>query len=538
MNLIRYIVRRIFISIPTIFGITLVTFVLIHLTPGNPAAIQFGASFSTGDIEDEIYEYSKSYFLHQPLFINLNVEDVRADSERLLRLVKIPEKRDFVKNQIIYRGGAVFPYILPALGRLRDEELDVIISALNRVGSRMGIIREISASPDPVRFWESFWDYYRMDYKLPRARRLVDRYIDEGDELAYGEIIRLDCFALPALMGRLKKEKDVRAQKRLVDLINHMTGGGNIGDQWQSDEELQRQVDSYLRWWWRNEDDFSACEGICRVVGVVTKTQYFHWLERIIHFDFGESLRDHRSIGEKMKERLPVTLLLSFLALVVSYCVSIPVGLISALKVASKLDRTITVILFALYSLPSFWVAIILIKLFCGVGLLEVFPLQGLTSPGSESWPIHARLGDLVHHLVLPVFCLSYVSFATLSRYQRSATVEVFEQEYVRTARAKGLSERAVIMRHVLKNSLIPVITLLGIQIPFLIGGSVIVERIFGIEGMGLETFEAIRTRDYNWILAVTLITAVLTVAGMILADIFYAIVDPRITFGKGRRTI
>jgi peptide/nickel transport system permease protein len=167
------------------------------------------------------------------------------------------------------------------------------------------------------------------------------------------------------------------------------------------------------------------------------------------------------------------------------------------------------------------------------VGSLDLFPIQGLTTPGAEAWPLASRFFDLLHHLVLPVTCLSYVSFATLSRYQRSATLEVLRQDYVRTARAKGLGEMAVMMRHVLRNSLVPIVTLLGVQIPFLIGGSVIIERIFGIEGMGLETFEAIRARDYNWILAVAFITSILTVTGMLISDILYAVIDPRISYAK-----
>jgi peptide/nickel transport system permease protein len=138
--------------------------------------------------------------------------------------------------------------------------------------------------------------------------------------------------------------------------------------------------------------------------------------------------------------------------------------------------------------------------------------------------------------LILPVFCLSYVSFATLSRYQRSGMMETVRQDYIRTARAKGLKERAVIFRHALRNSLIPILTLLGLQIPYLIGGSVIVERVFAIEGMGLETFEAIRGRDYNWILAVSFLTALLTLFGILLSDILYALVDPRITYERRRR--
>jgi peptide/nickel transport system permease protein len=240
-------------------------------------------------------------------------------------------------------------------------------------------------------------------------------------------------------------------------------------------------------------------------------------------------------VSEKLAERLPVTLLLSVLALIFAYAVSVPVGTYSAIHPGSASDRIITFFLFILYSLPSFWVAIMLIRLLCGVGMLDVFPLRGLASPGASDWSLPVRALDVAYHLVLPVFCLSYVSFATLSRYQRSGMMETVRQDYVRTARAKGLRERTVIFRHALRNSLIPILTLLGLQIPYLIGGSVIIERVFGIEGMGLETFEAIRGRDYNWILAVSFITALLTLFGILLSDVLYAIADPRITYERRR---
>jgi peptide/nickel transport system permease protein len=147
------------------------------------------------------------------------------------------------------------------------------------------------------------------------------------------------------------------------------------------------------------------------------------------------------------------------------------------------------------------------------------------------------QVADAAHHLVLPVLCLTYASVAVLSRFQRTALLDVIRQDFVRTARAKGLSRTRVVWRHALRNAVVPLITLLGLQIPFLIGGSVVIERIFGIEGMGLETFEAIRARDYNWILAVSVMSALLTMAGLLLSDVLYAWVDPRMTRGvEGRR--
>lgn len=525
--------RRLLLTIPTLIGISIVTFILIHLAPGSPVSTEIALSPAAYDTEEELKEYSRAYFLHLPLFFNFNVQDVKKDVENLLSMAEDPDKREFVRRQLIYRGGAALPIVLPVLEELGPEERDVALQALDRVGERMGLGAKLEKSSDKVAFWRLHWSYYKMDYRKPRTRRLVDRFFNENDELAYKEIVRLDTYALPAVFDALNAEEDWGRIKPLLSFIEHATGqkSAPVG---KDDIEMQeRVVSGWNDWWWRFEDEFTVCDSLCRFTGVVSRTQYYHWVQRLVRLDFGVSIKDGREINEKLKERLPVTLLLSMLALLLSYLVSIPLGIYSALKVSTFKDRTITFLLFVLYSLPSFWVAIILIRLFCGVGSLDVFPIQGLMTPGAESWPLHARVFDMAHHLVLPVACLSYVSFATLSRYQRTATLEVLRQDYIRTARAKGLGEFAVVFKHVLKNSLVPIVTLLGVQIPFLIGGSVIIERIFGIEGMGLETFEAIRSRDYNWILAVAFITSILTVAGMLLSDIIYAIIDPRISYMK-----
>ncbi len=529
----RYIIRRLLLTIPTLIGISVVTFILVHLAPGTPVGTEIVLSLQSHDVEEEMKEYSRAYFLHLPLFVNVDVQDIRKDVDDLLYMLRDPAKQEFVRRQLVYRGGATLPYVLPGLEDLKPEELEIVFDALERVAQRMGVAEDLKKSEDPASFWRSYWSYYKMDYRKSRARRLVDRFINFNDELAYKEIVRLDTYAFPAVFDAMKGEQDPDRIKPLVTFIEHAAGKQPAGVDRDDAEGMELVVSGWQDWWWRYEDEFSSCDGLCKIYGIVAKTQYFHWVQRLLKLDFGISITDGRRINEKLKERLPVTLLLSMLALLISYCVSIPLGTYSAMKVGKPVDKGISLFLFILYSLPSFWLAIILIRLLCGVGTFDIFPIQGLVTQGSEAWPVHARVLDMAHHLVLPVFCLSYVSFAILSRYQRTATLEVLRQDYIRTARAKGLGEMAVVIRHVLKNSLIPIVTLLGVQIPFLIGGSVIVERIFGIEGMGLETFEAIRNRDYNWILSVAFITSVLTIAGMLISDILYAVIDPRISYQK-----
>lgn len=534
--MIRYILRRIIQMIPTLIGISIVTFLLVHLAPGSPVTTGYGITVSGGNVEDQARLYAKRYFLHLPLFLNLEIHDVENHTEELLTAAQDPARRPFARRQISALGGAGIPYVVPRLGDLEPEAREAVLDGLDSVALRIGLEDEMREKETREEFWVDYWDYYKMDYRPARARRLVLRFVRERNELAGRELKRLDTYCLPAVFEVLADEGITRRTVPLLDLLRRTTGIERVGGVGESEEANRQSLKDWQQWWWHHEDEYAACDTLCRVTGSVTKTQYAKWLKRLVTFDFGESTRDGRLVADKLKERLPVTLLLSLLALFFAYVVSIPVGTYSALYPGSFSDRVVTFVLFVLYSLPSFWVAIMLIRLLCGVGQLDLFPLRGLTSPGAEDWSLPMQGLDVLHHLVLPVFCLSYVSFATLSRYQRSGMMETVRQDYIRTARAKGLKERAVIVGHALRNSLIPILTLLGLQIPYLIGGSVIVERVFAIEGMGLETFEAIRGRDYNWILAVSFLTALLTLFGILLSDILYAIVDPRITYERRRR--
>lgn len=257
--------------------------------------------------------------------------------------------------------------------------------------------------------------------------------------------------------------------------------------------------------------------------------RYARWLGRVLTFDFGLSTYDHRPVAAKIGEALPNTLLLSGLALVLSYLLAIPLGVLSAVRHGGWLDRALGGGLFLLYSLPSFWVAVVLLLLLGGGRYLDLFPVQGLHSAGAEARGALGWLLDLLWHLVLPVFCLTYASLASLSRYTRASMIEELRQDYVRTARAKGLGEARVVFVHALRNAILPVATLLGLSLPHLVGGSVIVEQVFGIPGMGRLGFQALATRDYNTVMGVTTLAALMTMAGVLLSDLAYSLLDPRI---------
>lgn len=272
------------------------------------------------------------------------------------------------------------------------------------------------------------------------------------------------------------------------------------------------------------------------------ENQYHRWLglpnedgkKGLLQLDFGKSFQDQRPVMDKIMERMPVTITLSVLAILIAYVIAVPVGIWSAARPKSKADKIVSTFLFVIYSLPGFWIGTMLIIFLGGGDFLDWFPNSGLHSMDySEDWGWWESTMDYLWHLALPLVVSTYASLAYLSRQMRGSMLEVIRQDYIRTARAKGLSERVVVLKHALRNSLIPIITMLASILPALVGGSVIVETIFTVPGMGQLAFQALTARDYPVVLAEFTLIAIMTLAGILVADILYSVVDPRISFSK-----
>ncbi len=256
--------------------------------------------------------------------------------------------------------------------------------------------------------------------------------------------------------------------------------------------------------------------------------QYWSWLKKLSRGDLGTSFSsDHRPVAEKILERLPITITINVLSLLIIIAIAVPIGVLSAVHQDSLFDKITAVIVFIGFAVPTFWLALLLM-IFFGIHL-GWLPISGLRSLNYEYLSIWGQLTDLARHLILPVFISAFGGLAGLSRYMRANMLEVIRQDYILTARAKGLSERQVIYRHALRNALLPAITILGLSIPGLIGGSVIFETIFAIPGMGQLFYMSVMARDYPVVMGILLIGAILTLAGNLIADVSYAIADPRI---------
>jgi peptide/nickel transport system permease protein len=295
-------------------------------------------------------------------------------------------------------------------------------------------------------------------------------------------------------------------------------------------EERQEIVAKWRDWYDTNKGRWQ--HGPAETVKIaLTDTQFGTYWSRLLTGDLGVSHVHKQPVWRLIGERMKYTLSLNFVAFLIIYLLAVPLGVYGAVKQGMVIDKTIAVIVFALYSLPSFFVGTLLVKWLATGEPWKIFPIGGFDSESAAEYNTIAHLKDVLWHITMPLFCLVYGGLAFLSRFSRSGMLDVIRSDYVRTARAKGLSEWNVILKHVVRNGVLPIVTLLGTSLPVLIGGSVVIEYIFNINGMGQLMIDSIFQRDYNVVMGVELITAALVMVGILLADIAYAMLDPRISY-------
>jgi len=459
----RYFLKRILLIFPTLFGISIITFLIIKLAPGDPTAMKMGSQ-QAGMAADQnlakqmIEQTREIYGLDKPLLLNFVIFNVEES-------------------------------------------------------------------------WEAVQDY------LSEGQALSGRSYDDIVE----PLKQADEVAVPFLVGLLESGELTGDETTVILEILTIKQKLSIS----AEMSLEKQLEYIQNWWYGGTDstgvvrnaakDTYQFTGFQKFKKIFTEAQYPRWLVNMMTLEFGTSIKDNRPVWDHIKESVPVSLIFTFTSFILAYLIAIPLGIYSATHQYSTGDKITTVILFILYSLPNFWVATMAIVFFGGGDFFDVFPVSGLHSLGASEMGTWDYLLDMAHHVALPLLIWTYGSFSALSRYMRGSMLEVIRQDYIRTARAKGLSERVVTYKHALRNSLIPIITMLANLLPLAISGSIIIESIFSIPGMGQLSFNAVLARDYPIIMAVTTISAMLTLSGILLSDLLYAVVDPRITFEEKR---
>ena len=259
--------------------------------------------------------------------------------------------------------------------------------------------------------------------------------------------------------------------------------------------------------------------------------RYWIWLKNLARLDFGDSFTYEEPVIDVIMSKFPVSLQFGVMSLLLSYLISIPLGVWKAVKHGSRMDGATSFFLFIAYSIPSFMLAIVLIVFFAGGSFLDIFPIGGLYSDFYDEMTAGERVLDRIYHFVLPLICYTIGSYTQLTLLMKNSLMEEVKKDYIRTARAKGLGEKTVYLKHALRNALIPIVTGIGGFLSIFFAGSLILEKIFQLDGIGLLSFNSILSRDYNVIMGLVFIQALLMLIGNIISDVAYVLVDPRIDF-------
>ena len=507
-----YIIKRIVLMIPTLFVISFMIFLVLNLAPGRPGGGSGGQGNETAQSQEarESYRIFKEQFnFDKPVIFNARFTLTEADVEREVRILA-----DF-QAPICPAEGEATPGCIP---EAQKPEVADIIKAEELLED---------------------WGHYIVPQLIQIA--------DTADRLDMQKIAlrQLSTNAKRRLLNEYGKQQtpEQREANKAIHTENEMVSKWRLPAEADAATVDAMMNENWKPWFEEHRHRYEYGLGE-KIVIFFTDTRFAKYWENLFTLDFGVSHVDKRPVMEKIIEKVPYTLTLNFFAILLAYIISVPLGVWSAYRQDTPADRVMTIVLFLLYSLPSFFIAVLLLETLTKGTPLDIFPTGDFVGKFPEWYQPADRniqsTDDLTtleyffsvsYHMVLPVFCLTYGALASLSRYARTGLLDVIRADYIRTARAKGLGEPMVIVKHAVRNGMIPVLTLLGTLLPALIGGSVVIEFVFNIPGMGLYIFESIFARDYNAIMAVLLISAVLTLIGLLITDISYAIVDPRISF-------
>ncbi|MEC8194188.1 MAG: ABC transporter permease subunit [Myxococcota bacterium] len=482
--MLNYVIKRLLLMVPTFAAISLVIFVVLNFAPGTPGAQMAtgeggGQDASTAGEQRESYRIFKEQFnLDKPVLFNtrynLEKDDVAGELSAVLNESgDVPAGRRIEAQENIENWGR---YAVPGLmGVLSDETASLRMRSLASQRLTFNAQRQNK-------------NVYKKN--LTDAERSEVKAISKANSEVRGWSFKPD--ATPA--------------------------------------EANATVTQWTTWYEANASDWDYGTAD-RIAIFLFDTRFAKYWTNLAKLNFGVSHVDKRPVLQKVISKLKYSITLSFSSVLLIYAISLPLGIWSSIRQNTLADRVVTTVLFMMYSLPSFFVAVFMLNLLTRGTPLQIFPTSGFESLDTSQMTLLEYIKDVGWHIILPIFCGSYAALAALSRYARSGLLDVIRSDYVRTARAKGLPESVVILKHAARNGMIPILTLLASLLPTLIGGSVVIEVVFGIPGMGSFLFESINLRDYNAVMAVLLISSALTLVGMLISDLSYALVDPRITF-------
>lgn len=498
--MLKYLLKRILVFIPTLIAISLLGFVIMVSAPGDPVERMVVAAQSGGEIasqsanqQEQKRFWNKKLGLDLPIFY-FSLSSL-AQSDTLYRIFDKNEQEALSRLTHEFGNWEAVSAYFGKLAILKDAHVNLTVDSAMAMGYTMGDVR------DNMNI--SYFDAtsLRSTYDL----KVIEAKFQNLESLYSGK---------PYMERFVQPMKDARA-------------------------ELENLKQNATPW-----------KTYIPAINFYPKNQYHRWVfgdgnwltgkgseftKGVIRGDFGTSYKTKMPIMDVIAIKIFWSFFFTLIAVVLGYLISIPLGIEAAVHKDSRFDKVTTVIVFILYSMPSFWLATLLLMTFANPDMFYWFPASGVEpiegfaddAGFMEKWT--ARLP----YLIIPIIAYTYSSFAFLSRTMRVSMLEIVNEDYIRTARAKGLPESKVIWKHALRNALLPIITVFANIFPVAIGGSVVLEYVFTIPGMGSEMFGAISSQDYPMIITVLTITGVLTLVGYLISDILYAVVDPRISYSE-----
>lgn len=508
----KYIIKRILYFIPTFFIISLLSFTLGQLAPGDPVELKLkgGATGSeAGQINEKLSGEKQYMEISEKLGRNLPVFyfsiSSKAYPDTLYRIARATERENLDRLINMYGNW---------------PQISHYYSSIKKVEYGLFNVKRVSEDPTQYERMKSIREACNNlyhTYKNSEVQILLDQIKAASNQVATYSIDSSNKASANNLASVTPLTNELLASYDAMK--NEATPNLNKipSFQWYGlRNQYHRWMFGDIPWFGQNDDPTRTSKGLLR-------------------FDFGTSYLDGRPVSQKIKDALPWTLLLNFITFLIIYLIGIPMGVSLAVHKGKLWDRAVTTINFILYSLPTFWIATMAITFLTNdhyASILNIFPSHGVGKTGDE-FSFLARFSDRMYHFSLPIFCILLGAFAYLSKQMRGGMLNVLRQDYIRTAFAKGLSDREVFWKHAFRNSLIPIITMIAGFLPAMISGSVIIEYIFTIPGMGQVSYLSVTARDFPVLFTILMASAVLTMMGNLVADIMYGFVDPRISFTK-----
>lgn len=497
--MLKYIIRRILVFVPTLIAITLLGFVIMVSAPGDPVERMVSAAQSGGEIGTQTAnQIEQKKFWNRKLGLDLPIFyfslNTLAHSDTLYKVYDRNERSALSRLTNQYGNWPAISEYFAAIGELNDAHTRLKVDSSMAEGYSLDDVKEdINKS-----YFES------SALKATYSETVINAKLDALEEIYQAPYMSSFRDELATIRQKLQVVQETATPwKKFVPVLNFYP------------------KNQYHRWIF-GDGNWMTGKGS-------------EFTKGVIRGDFGTSYRTKMPITEVIGIKIFWSFFFTVVSVLMGYLVSIPLGIQAAVHKDSRFDRISSIIVFILYSIPGFFAATVLLMTFANPDVLYWFPASGVEPVqgfGADAG-FFERWSARLPYLILPGISYTYSSFAFLSRTMRVSMLEIVNQDYIRTARAKGLAENAVIYKHMLRNALLPIITVFANIFPVAIGGSVVLEVIFTIPGMGNEVYQAIVNQDYPMVVAVLTITGILTLIGYLVSDVLYAVADPRISYGK-----